>query len=325
MMSVCLLVWGQASTPAPIILDVGQAEALALKNNPAITVARLDALAQQQVARQVRSSLWPQAAANLTAVDIKDNSRITAGALNNPTVLDRAAGGVAVSQLITDFGHSTNQAASARLHAQAEEQYAIATREQVLIAVDQSFYRALQTQALVKVAQETVTTRQTVADQISALTKSKLKSDLDLSFANVNLAQAKLLLLDAENDQKAAQASLAAILGFQSVPSMTLVEDSSAAIAPLSDIDEAVRVALAKRPEVLGLDFDVQSAAKNRAAQKDLFFPTISAVGVVGGAPVRSDAITSWYGAIGVNMQIPVFNGFLFSSRAHEAELREQA
>ena len=45
-----------------------------------------------------------------------------------------------------------------------------------------------------------------------------------------------------------------------------------------------------------------------------------------GGTPIRSDQITtSWYGAVGVNMSIPVFNGFLFSSRAHEADLRTSA
>ena len=195
---------GQQIPKVAIHLSIKEAEAIALKNNPAISVARLNALASQQVTREVRSALWPQAYANLTAADARNNSRITAGALNNPIIYTRAAGGATVSQLITDFGHTTNLLASARLQAKADEQNAVATKEDVLVATDQAFYSALQTHAVLKVAEQTVASRQLLADQVSALTKSKLKSDLDLSFANVNLAQAKLLYLDALNNDKAA-------------------------------------------------------------------------------------------------------------------------
>jgi outer membrane protein len=58
-------------------------------------------------------NLWPTAVANLTGVDSQDNSRITAGGLNNPIIYQRAAAGVTVSQLITDFGRTPNLGASA--------------------------------------------------------------------------------------------------------------------------------------------------------------------------------------------------------------------
>src|SRR5271166_1987843 len=143
------------SSSYTVRLTVKGAEALALKNNPAISVARLSALASEQVTREVRSSYWPQAYGNLTAVDAENNSRITAGGLNNPSVYTRAAGGATVSQLLTDFGHTANLVASARLQAKADEQGAIATKEDVLIAVDQAFYNALQTRAVLQVAEQT--------------------------------------------------------------------------------------------------------------------------------------------------------------------------
>ena len=67
----------QADPGMPESLSLAQAEALALKNNPQISVARLTAMASQQVTREVRSNLWPAATANLTGVDARDNSRIT--------------------------------------------------------------------------------------------------------------------------------------------------------------------------------------------------------------------------------------------------------
>jgi outer membrane protein len=306
-------------------LSVKNAEELALKNNPAISVARLNALASEQVTREVRSNYWPQAYGNLTAADALDNSRITAGALNNPIVYARAAGGATVSQLLTDFGHTSNLVAGARLQAKADEQGALATKEDVLMAVDQAFYNALQTHAVLQVAEQTVASRQLLSDQVSALTKSKLKSELDLSFANVNLAQAKLLYLDALNNDKAAMAGLSAILGFPTLETFDLVNDTEALAPPPADVDTLIADAFAKRPEILSLEFQSESAEKLHKAEHDQFYPTISALGAFGDSPVRDDRVYGPYAAAGVNVEIPVFNGFLYSAKSREAELRAQA
>ncbi len=315
----------QAGVAAPIILSVKDAEALALKNNPQISVARLTALASQQVTREVRSNLWPTARIDLTAVDANPGTRITAGALNNPSVYQRAAAGTTVSQLITDFGRTTNLVASANLAAKAENQNAVATKEQILLTVDQAFYNVLTMQAVLAVAQQTVKDRQTVSDQVGALYKTKLKSELDFSFANVNLAQARLLLLDAQNNLNAAQASLSAVLGFQSLRDFQLVEDNGPFAAPPDNVDDLITTAFNVRPEILALEFQSESTQRFQKAERDLFFPNIQALGTVGDTPVRNPIISSWYGAVGVNIDIPVFNGFLYTARAREASLRAQA
>jgi outer membrane protein len=315
----------QANSGLQMPLSLKQAEALALKNNPQISVARLTALASEQVTREVRSNLWPTATANLTGVDSLDNSRITAGGLNNPIIYQRAAAGITVSQLITDFGRTTNLAASASLAAKAENQNAAATREQILLAADQAFYSALQAHAVLTVAQQTVSARQTVVDQIEALFKSKLKSQLDFSFANVNLAQAKLLLLDAQNNENAALASLSMVLGYPTMQNFQLVEEPAAISAPPGNVEDLIAQAFTMRPEILSLEFQYQSAQKFHAAERDLFLPDIRAVGAVGDTPVRNPVLSSRYGAVGVNVEIPVFNGFLYSARSRESSLRAQA
>ncbi len=306
-------------------LSLQDAEALALKQNPQISVGRLLALASQQVTREARSSLWPAATADLTGVDSHENSRITAGGLNNPILYERAAGGVNVSQLITDFGRTNNLVASANLSARAEAQTALATKEQILLEVHQAFFHAFKTQAVLRVAEETVSARRVLADQVGALARNKLKSDLDLSFANVNLAQAKLLLLDAQNNQDAALASLSAVLGCPATQNFVLVEDSKPMTAPPASVDALISEALATRPELLALDYQYRSAQKLKTAEHDLLFPTIRALGTVGGAPVRNDHLSSWYGAVGANVDIPIFNGFLYTARAREVDLRSEA
>lgn len=306
-------------------LTVKDAEAIAMKNNPAISVARLNALASQQVTRELRSGLWPQAYGSLTAVDAQNNSRITAGALNNPIIYTRAAGGAMVSQLITDFGHTTNLVAGARLQAKADEQNAAATAQEILLAADQAFYNALQTHAVLQVAEQTVASRQLLSDQVSALTKSKLKSELDLSFANVNLAQAKLLYLDALNNDKASGAALSAILGYPTLEAFELVNDTGALAPPPVDVEPLIAEAFAKRPEILALEFQSESAEKIHKAEHDQMYPTISALGAIGDSPVRDDRVYGPYAAAGVNVEIPIFNGFLYSAKSREADLRAQA
>ncbi len=61
-----------------------------------------------------------------------------------------------------------------------------------------------------------------------------------------------------------------------------------------------------------------------RRAEHDLNRPTISALASVGQTPVRTDPLNAWYGAAGVNLSIPVFNGFLFNARAKQADYETQ-
>jgi outer membrane protein len=311
-----------APAPAGRELTLAQAEALALQNNPQITIGKLRALAAHQYVREVRSALLPSAYLSVTAVDSNPGSRLAAGGLNNPILFPRAAAGAAVSQLITDFGRSTNLLSSSEYQAKAEGQNAIAATAQIILMVDQSFYNALETKALVAVASQTVDSRQLLVDKIKALTDAKLKSDLDLSFARVDLARGKLLLLEAQNNYQTSLATLSAILGYSDEQNFQLVDEQSAIAPPSLDVLPLIQQALQERPEVAALQDEVAAAQKFGSAEHDLHRPTVSALGVVGEAPVRDNHIPNWYGAVGLNINIPVFNGFLFSARAKAADLQ---
>jgi len=78
--------------------------------------------------------------------------------------------------------------------------------------------------------------------------------------------------------------------------------------------------ALQQRPEVLALQEEVTAAQKFSNAEHDLWKPTVSALGAAGIAPVRDSRLPNWYGAAGVNINIPVFSGFLFDARAKTAD-----
>lgn len=319
----------------PLPLTRAQAEQLAIKNNPRISVGRLLALAQHQVYRETRSGELPTFNADITAADAQEGSRIGAGALTASRLFEHAGAGVTLNQLLTDFGRTTNLVSSSKLREKAENANALATEEDIILATDQAFYNALQAQALLKVAQQTVSTRQSVESQVNELTKSKLKSEVDLAFAQVNLSEAKLLQLDAQNNLDSSIAALTAVLGFDKEVQYQLVEDNTQApVPPPPDVDVVTKTALQQRPDLQAVTYNQQAAEKFRRAQRDQQLPTISALGIAGGTPVRPDCVggcfpnyftSSWYGAVGVNMSIPVFNGFLYSAEASEAKYRAQA
>jgi outer membrane protein len=306
-------------------LTLQEAEAIALQKNPQITVGKLRALQAHEFVREARSALLPTASLNLTGVESRAGSRIAAGYLNNPVIYPRAAVGASVSQLITDFGRTNNLVSSSEFQAKAEDENAVATRQQIALAADEAFYNSVEAQALLHVADETVKARQLLVDQVQALTNAKLKSDLDLSFSKVDLGRAKLLLLDSQSNYEASLSTLSAILGFSDRQNFTLVEPFSQTTPPSIDAVPLIQQALQQRPEVRGLQDEVTSAAKFSKAEHDLWWPTVSASGVAGLAPVRDPHIDNWYGAAGININIPVFNGFLFNARAKTADLETQA
>ncbi len=318
----------QGATPTGPTLTIAQAEQMAIQHNPNISVARLLALAQAQVTREVRSIEMPQATSNLWAADSHHDSRITGGAfITSSRLLDKASAGLSVSQLITDFGRTHNLVLSAQSNAKAQLESERATQLDIILTVDQAFYQGLTTQAVYKVAQETVAQRQATVDQVGALTKAKLRSDLDLSFADVQLSQANLLLLDAEDNEQAAMASLNNVLGSEQDQQYTLVDETGGTppLAP-DDPEAMVQAALTVRPDLAALNDKFLSAKQYATAERDLWMPTVSAVTMGGGAPVRDDLIeSSWYLGAGANINFPVFNGFLYSADAKEAKYRAQA
>ena len=309
------------TTPATRPITLQEAEATAIKNNPQITVGKLQALQAREFTRETRAALYPQVGLSVTAVGSDPGSRISAGLLNNPTVYPRVAAGAAVSQLITDFGRTQNLVANSVFQAKAQDQNAIATQQQIVLAVDEAFYNTLETKALLHVAEETVKARQDLVDQVQALTNAKLKSDVDLSFSKVDFARAKLLLLESQNSYEASLSTLSAILGYPDRQDFAPVEPPSQNTPPAVDAARLIQQALNQRPEVKALENEVTAATKFSKAEHDLWWPTVSASGVVGGAPIRNDNITNWYGAAGVNINVPVFNGFLFNARKKSADL----
>jgi outer membrane protein len=321
------LLFGQfafAQAPPPR-LTLKDAEALALKNHPQVLAAQQEVAYAGQQVNESRAAYYPALEGDVTGSVANHDARIGAAFLTDSRTFNRFGQGITLSQLVSDLGRTRNLLASSRFNAQASGQNYQATRYNVLLAVHRAYYDALHAQAVVKVAEETVAARQLLYDQISALARNNLKSQLDVSFADVNVSEAKLLLIRAQDSVEEANAELSRALGADQPITYQLV-DEPLPPSPPAKAEDLMAQAMTNRPELAGLRYTREAAHRFAEAEKDLARPTVSIVGVAGYIPyiaqLTSQQIPAEYGGAAINVRIPILNGHLFAARREAARYR---
>ena len=318
------LIAGLLAENQPRHLTLHEAEQIALANSPRIGAAHFTARAAAEVTKEQRAAYYPAMYGSFTGAGAAEGTRIAAGGLNNPVIYNRLASGITVGQTLFDWGRTSNLVESADMRAKAQEENVVTSKADAVLDVDRAYYAVLRAQEVLKVAQQTVSARQLVTDQVTTLAQSKLKSNLDVSFANTNLAEAKLLLANARNELQAAEAQLESAMGFTS-PEQFVLEDEP--LPPvLNDTEDAlVQHAVRNRPELKSLRLEESAAQYTVKAERSLLFPSVSAISSLGVVPDHQDGIGGRYGAVGLNLNIPIFNGRLYQARKSEAEFRDLA
>ncbi len=304
-----------------------EAENYALANHPQIAAANLTADAVRQEIREARSAFFPQIYGESTSVYARDgDTRLAAqDSLSNSSVFSRQSDGIVLSQLITDFGRTYELTETAHFHANAAADRANVARAVVVLAVDRSYFDVLQSDAVLRVADETVKARDTAFKQVSALAQSNLKSTLDVDFAQVSLSQAQLLQIQAESGVSEAEAALSTALGFPNAQHFILAEQpADENLAP--DPDALIMQALQQRPELANLHDELEASRRFAKAQDAAQYPTITALGAAGVNPVAPHTeFRDTYYTAGVNVELPLANGGRLSAQAEEAHLMSDA
>jgi outer membrane protein len=330
---ICHLLLLAASTarcvlaqPAPVKLSLQDAEALALKNHPQVLAAQHVQSAMNQRIDETRSAYYPTLSGDVTGSQANPRARLGAGFLTDSSLFDRIGQGVTLSQLITDSGRTPNLVASSRLQASAAQQTVQATKYDVLVRVNQAYFGTLRAQALVKVAQETRAARQLLVDQVTALYNNRLRSEVDVAFVAVELANAKLLVLQADDQVQQAFAELTRALGSQDGATYQLADEPMPPSPPVK-VEDLVQQALSARPELASLQLNRDAAYKFERAERDLALPTASFIGVGGYMPYIAQltlprVTPPEYEGVAINVEIPILNGGLFKARREEAHYR---
>ncbi len=191
--------------------------------------------------------------------------------------------------------------------------------------VNRAYFDVLHAQAVVKVAEQTVSARQLLSDQVTELARNKLKSQLDVSFADVNVSEAKLLLIRAQEGVQQALAELGRAMGSDQPANYQLVDEPLPPGPPAkpdrpggpghSQPAGAGQPALLARRRVQVLrsgEGSVPADRQRRGRRR------IHSVHQYAGHGAHSGRVRRRGG----EREIPVFNGHLFSARREAAHQR---
>ena len=141
----------------------------------------------------------------------------------------------------------------------------------------------------------------------------------------MNNAQARLLQLQAQARVQEAFAELSAALGLGEKTDFTLTPVELDPI-PSGGPGALIAMAWAHRPDLLAARASRDAALRFAKAENALHYPLITAQGGIGVNPGTSkNDLPPDYGAIGINVSVPIFTGGLFTARAREAALRAEA
>ncbi len=309
----------------PVRLTLAEAKTMALTDHPQVLAAQNEAAYTNQQITISRAPYFPTFSADLTGTQGNEFARVGAGALSATRLFNRFGQGVIFSQLVTDSGRTKNLVASSRLQAEASSQTFQATRYDVLLEVTRAYFATLHAQAVVRVAQATVDARQLLLDQVTTLANNNLKSQLDVSFADVNVSEAKLLLLRAQDTVQSSLADLTRALGSDQQMNYQLM-DEPLAQGPPDRPDALVMEGLNNRPEIASFRAASEAAVRLAEAEKDLARPSVTVLGAAGFLPlINSPGIPNRYEGVALNVDFPLFNGHLFSARRDAALYRANA
>ncbi len=319
-----LALTGLAAQDRAAMLTLAEAEQLALRNHPRAAAARLLAEAALETPRQTRALLAPVISGHLTGSVAENGTRLGAGQLNPSSLFSRTATGFSINQVLWDFGRVRALSASFDARAAGAADSAGAIRAEIRLRVRDAYFRRLMAEAQLEALRQNLETRRLTQRQIAALVSSNLRSTLDLSFADLAAAEAELALNRAESDVRAGDVDLSAALGLPAAAHFLLRDEPDPEAAP--DSPEAlVASAIDSRPDVRALRQQVRAARSFAESEQRLSRPTLSAAGVAGMFGPSDANLRQRYGAVGVNLSIPLFNGGQFASRRTEAQKRAEA
>lgn len=297
---------------------------LALGNNPRIQSAMQDVFAADARLKQVWSNYFPQLSWQTGYTRIRQ--------LQLSDVLDKTLvfnyyllGQISASQMLYDFGVTQNKATISRLDKQGYQISLTATVNDVVCEVKKAYYNLQYALEAKRVAEEMVERYEAFYNQAKAYYTAGTAPKVDVTIAEVNLSNSKLMLIQAEHAISIAMAKLSNTMGLPYASKYNISDNLRYNPCNIT-LNNAVEIARESRPEFKLADIRVEEARQNVKLTKKSYFPTLNIEGqyMVGGAHPASN-----YGYnFGGYLTFPTVNGMLIRNEIKEAKalhLKEQS
>lgn len=297
-------------------LTLIEALKLGLKHQPSLAVSTAGKQAAAESLKQARASYLPTLSAQYSYQDNRQSK-------TTPLQTYSRNGDVVLSYTLLDSGKrlATEQQAKAAFHS---AEYAESDQRQTVIySIASAYYTVLRTSELVKVSQANVERAQVAYDLAVEQAKQGAAAEKDTFQADADLQNAKVSLLSAQNDADIAQTQLKQAVGLEEadrVEAAPVVE--SAEQEPLDGMGNLLKVAYAKRPDVLEANQTVEQYKASVRLAQAINGPTLAVEGSLTGAFAPASDTSR---ALALTVSVPLFDGGSRRAAVSQAQANQRS
>jgi len=316
-----------ASPPAQRILGLAEVERTALQVQPLLLAAKANTSVAEALAEQARSPLLPQVVGSAAYTRETGNFAPRPGVLGAPncaslfcTSYDYFQFGITATQLIYDFGQTTNKYDAAKLSADSQRFAEQTARLGVLLNVRKAYFAARANKELVDVAKETLDDQNKHLAQVQGMVTVGTQPQIALAQQKAAVANAVVQLITSQNNYETSKAQLNQAAG---IPGGTAYDVSDEDVGPLPDEDQPLETlmtkAIAARPEIATLVKQRESGEATLSSAKGTYGPSIGAsASVTDYGTNLGQLVPNW--TLGAAATWPIFQGGLTKGLVHQAE-----
>lgn len=315
-----------------IVLTMDDAINLALEKNSELKIAKMEVEKSEQKLREARSGLFPKldlsgqyqryidkpviflppgSPFGRTLVIGSDNSYLAAAQLSMPLFALPLYEGIGLASDALDI---------------AEQNY-ISVKNKIVGDVKKSFLAVILTRETKDVMQQSLKNAEDNFENIKRLNSAGTLSDYDVLRAEVQVENLKPVVLQMENNYKLSLEALKVAIGLDANQNIDVVGemlfDESYKIPTEAEVIEEL---LQNNPTLAILDKQVKLNDRNVSLEQAAYFPSLAGFGNYQYQTQANDFKFSDYNwvktfVLGLQLQIPIFNGFKTQSRVNQAEI----
>ena len=323
-------------------LTLEQAIQLALRNNPDLRRAELQAQSADQDVTIARASILPQIAFNASFSDTRNGGGIPTRipdprdptgttfvtVPSSPDVFRGYGATISIRQLLFDGGRWWNALDAADSLRAASNANADEQRLTTVFNVEQRFYELVRQQRQLKVLGDAALRSRDQADFTQRLFEGGRATQADVYAARANRDNDEINRLGQESRVELARQDLATVIGIDPTSALAIEEPAQMQQEPAAPppAGQAVERALSSRPSLKAFAFTAEGQRKNASAVRADYWPTIALNGSFGKQARDLGTLTDSFDAAStlrgsVDLTWNLFNGFATKGQATKADI----
>lgn len=315
-----------------VVLTMDEAINLALEKNSELKIARMEVEKSEQKLREARSGLFPkldlsgqyQRYINKPVIFLppgsplgptleigSDNSYLAAAQLSVPLFALPLYEGISLASDAVDI---------------AQQNY-VSIKNKIVGDVKKSFLAVILTRETKDVMQQSLKNAEENFENIKRLNAAGTLSDYDVLRAEVQVENLKPVVLQMENNYKLSLEALKVAIGLDANQNIDVVGDMQFNEEyKIPTENEIIEELIQNNPQLAILEKQVQLNDRTVSLEQAAYFPSLAGFGNYQYQTQANDFNFSDYRwvktfVLGLQLQIPIFNGFKTQSRVSQAEI----